>query len=200
MFCLILLEDSFLTFQKMSRIMTEQKESKVTSSLEFVNLQLNALDKDENLTSLSFSDTDYVFGTLTYFQGNNKVRTGIQWVLKGLMLTILMAEVFPEIMVNLQLMTHVRNERKEGRKTGAIFYLWYFKFFFQAIISHTVLLLALLTIMAAQTEIAILNDPIGLLVMGQLNTIGSKLILEDFHIDFNMVFIDGDYLSIKIKN
>lgn len=41
-------------------------------------------------------------------------RSTLGLVLKGLMLTILMAEVFPEIQQNNQLMCHVLNRRKEG--------------------------------------------------------------------------------------
>ena len=112
------------------------------------------------------------------------------------MLTILMAEVFPEIQQNNMLMCHVVKRRQSIKDFWS--YAWFFKFLFQAIISHFALLLSIIVILKAQEEFNILNDSIGILVLSSLNVIGSKLLIEDFKIDYNEIYTDGDFLTITV--
>lgn len=126
-------------------------------------------------------------------QNVSMARFALLFVLKSLMLTILMAEVFPEIQQNNALMCHILDRWKVG-KDGCLAFLWYSLFLLQGVISHIVLLLSIITILSASIEIAILNDSIGILVLSTLHTIGSKLILEDFKIRYNKTYTDGDFL------
>ena len=84
--------------------------------------------------------------------------------------------------------------RRDETKKDRMSILWFFKFLFQGVISHTALMLSIMTIMNASDELAILNDSIGILVLSQLNIIGSKLFLEDFKIDFNKLYTDDNFL------
>lgn len=83
----------------------------------------------------------------------------------------------------MQLICHVIERRQIKKDWHSVF--WFLKFLMQGVISHTALMLAILTIMRSEDEMAILNDSIGILVLSQLNFIGSKLYLEDFKVDFN---------------
>ena len=114
------------------------------------------------------------------------------------MLTIVMAEVFPEIQMNNLLMCHVLEKHKEKKDKWA--YMWYFKFLFQALVSHTALLLSIIVVLKAQEEFAILNDSIGILVIACLNITGTKLFMEDFKIDFNKLYTDDDFLACEINH
>lgn len=56
-----------------------------------------------------------------------------------------------------------------------------------------------MTIMSTTTEIATLNDGIGILVLAQIHLIGSKLFIEDFKIEFNSVSTDDQYLVLTFS-
>lgn len=183
--------------------MREQKQKDLESHIDALQKETLAITKGEGDDNWSFGDVDQVFDTLEYQQklDDNLSYHAIIWVLKALMLTILMAEVYPEICQNNALMCHVldKGSSENPENTKCWNFIWYCKFMYQAVICHTSLLLAIMTVMMSKQEIFILNDAIGILVLSVLNQMGSKLLLEDFKVEFNQIFTDGDFLMIDVK-